>query len=392
MARNDDISDQDETESTGPLSGVKVIDLSRLVAGNQLTMLLGDFGAEVIKIEQPGEGDPLRHWRIGGQPLHWEVYGRNKKSVAINLKSSEGRESLLRLVADADVLVESFRPGTLEKLGLAPDTLHKHNSRLLIVRISGWGQTGEFADRPGFGTLVEAMSGFAAMNGFEDREPVLPPTSLADMVAGIYGAFGVVTALRHIQTHQDAGQVMDLSLFEPLFSILGPLAAAYEATGDVKKRVGSRSQTAAPRNVYKTRDHKWLALSSSTQAMTERFFRTIGRPELIDDPRFSNNSVRLQNVEELDRILGDYFQSRTSDEILRTMEDAGVTVAPVMGIDELLGSPLFRSRDVVVRGPRHKDGSSVLMHHVVPRLSATPGSIRTPAPGLGEHNDLYLDT
>jgi crotonobetainyl-CoA:carnitine CoA-transferase CaiB-like acyl-CoA transferase len=258
------------------------------------------------------------------------------------------------------------------------------------VRISGWGQTGDFAGRPGFGTLVEAMSGFAAMNGFEDREPVLPPNSLADMVAGTYGAFAVAAALRRSEGKEGAGQIMDLSLFEPLFSILGPLAAAYEATGEVKKRVGSRSQTAAPRNVYKTKDGKWLALSSSTQPMTERFFRTIGHPELIDDPRFANNSARLQHVDELDVVLNGYFSARTADEILKTMSDAGVTMAPVMGIDELLESALFRSRDVVVHGPRHKDGSTVLMHNVVPRLSRTPGSLRTPAPELGEHNEQYL--
>ncbi|MBV6306657.1 CoA transferase [Candidimonas humi] len=391
MKSNSDVSGAQEQAGPGPLGGVRVVDLSRLVAGNQLTMLLADFGAEVIKIEQPGQGDPLRHWRTGGEPLHWEVYGRNKKSVALDLKSAEGRESLLRLVAGADVLVESFRPGTLEKLNLAPAELHKHNSRLLIVRISGWGQTGEFAGRPGFGTLVEAMSGFAAMNGFEDREPVLPPNSLADMVAGTYGAFAVAAALRQSEGRDGSGQVMDLSLFEPLFSILGPLAAAYEATGEIKQRAGSRSQTAAPRNVYKTKDGKWLALSSSTQAMTERLLRTIGHPDLIDDPRFASNSVRLQHADELDVVLNGYFSARTADEILDVMGAAGVTMAPVMAIDELLQSALFRSRDVVVKGPARKDGTSVLMHNVVPRLSRTPGTLRTPAPELGEHNRQYLD-
>lgn len=391
MKSNGDVPRKDGDTGSGPLSGVKVVDLSRLVAGNQLTMLLADFGAEVIKVEQPGQGDPLRHWRTGGKALHWEVYGRNKKSVALDLKSDAGRESLLRLVADADVLVESFRPGMLEKLNLAPAELHRHNSRLQIVRISGWGQTGDFANRPGFGTLVEAMSGFAAMNGFADREPVLPPNSLADMVAGTYGAFAVVAALRRCEGREGTGQVMDLSLFEPLFSILGPLAAVYEATGEVKQRTGSRSQNAVPRNVYRTKDGKWLALSSSTQAMTERLFRTIGRPELIEDPRYANNAERLRHVDELEVILNGYFNARSADEILETMNDAGVTMAPVMGIDELLESAFFRSRDVVIKGPAHKDGTAVLMHNVVPRLSGTPGSLRTPAPELGEHNQQYLD-
>lgn len=383
---------EDRSDSTSaPLAGVRVIDLSRLVAGNQLTMLLGDFGAEVIKVERPDHGDTLRHWRIAGQSLYWEVYGRNKKSVTLDLKTDHGKEQLLKLVASANVLVESFRPGTLEKLGLSPAQLHQVNNKLLIVRISGWGQTGDFAHKPGFGTLIEAMSGFAALNGFPDREPVLPPNALADMVAGAYGAFGVLAALRHCEQQGGAGQVMDLSLFEPLFSTLGPLAAAYEATGRVPERSGSRSRTSAPRNVYWTKDERWLAMSCSTQTMAERLFRTIGRPELIEDPRFCDNASRLHHIEDLDQILNAYFGQRTASEILETMEAAGVTIAPVMGIDELMDSALFRSRDVLVRGQGRGGERGVLMPHVVPRLSRTPGTIRSPAPDLGEHNGTYLD-
>jgi len=371
------------------LNGVHVTDLSRLVAGNQLTMLLGDFGADVVKVERPGVGDPLRHWRNEGEELWWHVYGRNKRSVALDLSTEAGRDALLRLVGTSDVLVESFRPGTLERLGLGPDRMFEQNPGLVIVRISGWGQTGSRATKPGFGTLVEAMSGFAAMNGFGDREPVLPPLSLADMVSGTYGAFAVLTALRaRDEGHRD-GQVIDLSLFEPLFSILGPQAAQYVATGRVPERTGSRSQTAAPRNVYRTSDGQWLAISASTQLMTERLLTTIGRPDLLADPRFRDNEQRLRHVEELDGAVGEAIAARTLEDNLALFDAAGVTAAPVCDIGQLLGGDFFATRGVVVDGPA-PGGGKVPMHAVVPRLSGTPGGIDRPAPGLGEHTSEVL--
>lgn len=374
---------------TRPLDGVRVLDLSRLVAGNQLTMLLGDFGADVVKVEQPGRGDSLRHWRANGREVHWKVYGRNKRSITCDLKHARVKELLLQLVGDAQVLVESFRPGTLERLGLGPDVLHARNPRLVVVRVSGWGQTGSMSQRPGFGTLVEAMSGLAAMTGYPDREPVLPPGALADMVAGTYGAYAVTMALRHAET-TGTGQVIDLSLFEPLFSVLGPLAALYELTGDVPVRTGSRSRTSAPRNVYRCSDGQYLALSGSTQVMTERLFRTIGRPELVDDPRFTDNSTRLEHVEELDAIIGGYFAHHTLQENLDAMHEAGVTVAPVSTIDQLVSSEYFATRGVVVDGPDADGADPVPMHAVVPRLGATPGEIRLPAPRLGQHSEEIL--
>lgn len=380
------------------LDGVRVTDLSRLVAGNQLTMLLGDFGADVLKVERPGVGDPLRHWRNDGEELWWHVYGRNKRSIGLDLSTEAGREVLLRLAATSDVLVESFRPGTMERLGLGPDRLLAENPALVIVRISGWGQTGSRAERPGFGTLVEAMSGFAAMNGFGDREPVLPPLSLADMVAGTYGAFAVLTALRardaangepQDPARTGGGQVIDLSLFEPLFSILGPQAAQYGATGQVPQRTGSRSQTAAPRNVYRTGDGQWLAISASTQVMTERLLATLGRQDLLADPRFRDNEQRLRHVEELDSALGEAIGRRTLQENLAVFDAAGVTAAPVCDISQLLGGEFFASRGVVVDGPA-PGGGKVPMHSVVPRLSGTPGGIERPAPALGEHTSEVL--
>lgn len=375
---------------TEPLAGVRVLDLTRLVAGNQLTLLLGDFGADVVKIEQPGVGDSLRRWQSDGVEVHWKVYGRNKRSVTLDLKHPRGRDLLLRLADGADVLVESFRPGTLERLGLAPATLRARNPRLVVVRVSGWGQTGAYADRPGFGTLVEAMSGFAAMNGFPDREPVLPPGALADMIAGTYGAFATVMAVRHAEAN-GVGQDVDLSLFEPLFAVLGPMAAQYTITGQVPERSGSRSRTSAPRGVYRCADGRWIALSGSTQPMTERLFRAIGRADLLGDPRFSDNSTRLENVGALDEIVGGYFAAHTLEDGLAAMHEAGVTVAPVCDIGDLLGGEYFTSRGVVVDGPDADDpDAAVPMHDVVPRLSATPGRVARPAPRLGEHNEEIL--
>lgn len=366
----------------GPLDGVRVLDLTRMVAGNQLTMLLGDFGADVVKVEQPGVGDTLRHWVVQGQEVFFDVYGRNKRSVTVDLKHPGARDLMVELASHSDVVVESFRPGGLEKIGLEPEALTAANPSLVIVRISGWGQTGSMSTQPGFGTLIEAMSGFADMNGFADREPVLPPGALADMVAGTYGAFAVTMALRHAAAHGQ-GQVIDLSLFEPLFSLLGPQAATYALTKTPVPRTGSRSTSSAPRNVYRTADGEYVALSGSTQAMTERLFRTIGRPELIDDPRFADNVSRLKNVEALDEVIGGYFASRAREELLAEMRAAGVTVGPVMDIGQLLESDYFATREVVVPGPG-RDGE-VLMHQPVPRMSRTPGRLCRRAPELGEH-------
>lgn len=379
-----------QRDHVGPLHGVRVLDLTRLVAGNQLTLLLADFGAEVIKVEQAGRGDPLRDWRVRGESTHWKVYARNKKSITLDLKQAPAREILLQLAERAQVLVENFKPGTLEAMGIGPDVLHGRNPRLVVVRVSGWGQTGPYAERPGFGTLVEAMSGFAALNGFADREPVLPPLSLADMVAGLYGAAGTLIALREVEVNGGQGQVIDLPLFDPLFSILGPQAANFRLTGELHERSGSRSHTASPRNVYRTKDGGWLALSASTQVMTERLFRVIGREDLIDDPRFRTNADRLRHGEELDAIIGEQLAQRSLMENFHALQKAGVAVAPVYAIDEILEDPHVKERQIVVELPDDNPTGSIAMHTVVPRLLDTPGAISTPAPALGEHNREIL--
>src|ERR1700722_19327459 len=299
-----------EPNAACPLDGIRVVDMSRLVAGNAVSSQLADFGAEVIKIEDPGKGDPLRAWQTNGVSVHWKLYARNKKSVALSLRPPRGREILTDLISGAEVLIENFRPGTLEKMGLAPAEMHKRNPRLVIVRVSGWGQDGPYRDRPGFGTLVESMSGYAARTGFADREPVLPPTALADMIAGLYGAFAVVTALRAREHGRARGQVIDLSLLESIFSVLGPEAAIYRLTGAVKERTGNSSNTAAPRNIYRCHDGQYVALSGSTQAMARRIFQVIGRADMIEDARFATNSARVKHRPLVDAAIGGWFAAR----------------------------------------------------------------------------------
>ena len=378
-------------DAAAPLDGVRVLDLSRLVAGNVATHLLADFGAEVVKIETPGKGDDLRNWRTKGTPSHWKVYSRNKKSVTLNLRIERARELLLDLVATAQVLVENFVPGRLESIGLGPDVLLARNPNLIMLRVSGWGQTGPFRDKPGFGSLIEAYSGFAARNGFGDRAPVLPPLALADMVAGTQGAFAVMIALRAIETGGGAGQTIDLSLLEPMHSILGPEALNNRLTGEVMERTGSRSNISAPRNVYRCGDGKYVAMSASMQSMSERLMRTIGRPELIDDPRFRTNTDRVANNDELDSIIAAFMAERDQAEILRICDEAGVTVGPVRDAGDLSDDDYMREREVLIEVP-DADLGSIPMHNISPRLSETPGALRRPAPELGQHTDEVLAT
>jgi crotonobetainyl-CoA:carnitine CoA-transferase CaiB-like acyl-CoA transferase len=376
-------------DAKGPLDGIRALDLSRLVAGNMLSLQLADFGAEVIKIEDPRKGDPLRDWRTNNISVHWKVYARNKKSVTLNLRAVEGMDLLRKLVATAQVFIENYRPGTLEEMGLGPEVLHALNPKLIIVRVSGWGQDGPYRDKPGFGSLVEGMSGFASKNGFADRPPVLPPLALADMIAGLYGSNAVLIALREIEQRGGKGQVIDLPLLDPIFSILGPEAALYKLTQKIEPRVGSRSNNTSPRNVYETKDGRFISISASIQNMAERLFHAIGRADMIDDPRFRTNSDRVRNIDDCDRPVAEFIKARTLAEGLAIFEAAEVTAAPVYDIGQFIADPHVRAREIVTELPDAEMGS-VPMHAVVPRLSGTPGDIRTPAPALGEHNGAIL--
>ena len=379
-----------QSDAVCPLDGIRVLDLTRVVAGNMLSVVLGDFGAEVIKVEAPRKGDTLREWREDGIPVYWKVYGRNKKSISLDTRLPRGKEILERLVTRSQVLIENFRPGVLERLGFAPERLLELNPGLVIVRLSGWGQTGPYARRPGFGSLVEGMSGFAAKNGFADKPPAPPNMALADMVAGLYGAFAVMVALREVEAKGGRGQVVDLSLLEPLISILGPDAAAYRVSKTLPPRSGNRASISAPRNVYPTRDGKYVALSAPTQDMTERLFRAIGRPELIDDPRFRTNSDRLRHVEEVDHIIGSFIGGFDRDDALAFFDKAEVAVGPVYDVSEVLEDRHVIERQILVE-MTDPDMGMIPMHSIVPRLSRSPGAIRRPAPELGQHNEeIYL--
>lgn len=374
------------TVSKLPLEGVRVLDLSRLMAGNMLTLQLADFGAEVIKVES-AQGDTLRDWKNDGKSLWWKIYGRNKKSVCLDLKSDEDRDKLLSLVPESDVLVESFRSGTLEKFGLRPDVLLAHNPKLVIVRISGWGQTGPYASRPGFGTLVEAFSGFAAKNGFPDKPPALPNLGLADMIAGLSGAFATMVALREAEVNGGAGQVIDLSLLEPILSILGPDSAIFQHTGQLPRRLGNRAENAAPRNAYQCSDSNWLVMSGSTEKMAHRILSSIGHPELCTDERFATNAARIEHVDALDELIGAFVAQRTLAENLAHFEAHEVTVGPMLTVDLLAKDPHVLQREVLVDVP-DKELGTIRMHNVTPRLSRTPGRIRTPSPRIGANQDL----
>ena len=370
----------------GPLDGVRILDMSRLVAGNMTTHVLADYGADVIKIERPGKGDDLRSWHVEGVDVFWKVYARNKRSVALDVHADDDREVLLRLIDTAQVLVENFLPGTLEKWGLGPEVLHARNPRLVVLRVSGWGQTGPWRLRPGFGTLVEAMSGWAFMNGHPDKPPTLPPLAMADMVAGLYGASAILAALHAVNHGTAPGQVIDLSLFEPIHALIGVEAAQIRLSGKPTPRSGNQSSHTAPRNVYQCSDGSYVAMSGSMQTMAERIFDTIGRPELKTDPRFIDNAARVANRDALDAIIGAFIAMRDQAENLRLFEAAGVTVGPVCSVEDLFDDPYVLGRQAIVELP-DPDMGSVPMHNIIPRFSATPGPFRRPAPALGEHTE-----
>jgi len=372
-----------------PLENIKILDLSRLAAGNMVSHMFADFGADVVKVEKPGKGDDLRNWKINGISHWWAVYSRNKRSISIDLKKDEGLALLKELVKSADVFIENFVPGTLEKWGIGPEQLGELNKNLIILRISGWGQTGIFKNAPGFGSLVEGMSGFAAMTGEEKQFPLLPPLALADMVAGLTGFGAILMAILTSKKDNTGGQVIDLSLFEPFFSILGPWAASYKISGKLPERIGNRSNVAAPRGIYKTKDNKYVSLSASMQSMWEKLALTIGSSDLIKDPRFLTNSDRLNNQDDLDKPISKFIKKYSREEVLNIFSKEGITVGPVLDISEIIEHPYIQDREVLI-DHYNKEYGNVLMHQAFPRLSKTPGKIRHSAPSLGGDTDLVL--
>ena len=374
-----------------PLENIRILDLSRLAAGNMVSHMFADFGADVIKVEKPGKGDDLRNWQVNDVAHWWAVYSRNKRSIALNLKEEEGLKLLKELVKSADVFIENFVPGTLEKWGIGPDNLLDLNKNLIILRISGWGQTGIYKDVPGFGSLVEGMSGFASMTGEENQKPLLPPLALADMVAGLTGFGAILMAVIASKKNQIGGQVIDLSLFEPLFSILGPWAASYKISGKIPPRMGNRSNVAAPRGIYKTKDNKFVSLSASMQSMWEKLAITIGAQELINDPKFLTNSDRLSNQDDLDDVISNFIKKFDRDPLLKLFSEKGITVGPVLDISEIIEHPYVLDRKILIEHYNNNYGN-ILMHQAFPRLSKTPGKVKSSAPSIGENtNDILKE-
>ena len=377
-------------EAAGPLAGVKVIDVATLFAGPMVATLLGDFGADVIKVEHP-QGDSLRNlgWEKDGVSLWWAVVSRNKRAVTLKLSHELGRDALLRLVEDADVLIENFRPGTMERWGLGWRVLHELNPRLIMVRVTGFGQTGPYRERAGFGTLAESMSGFAQINGHPDGPPTLPPFALADGITAICGAFLTAAALRSRDLGDGIGQMIDLSIYEPIFWLLGPQATVYDQLGLVQGRSGNRAPFTAPRNAYLSRDGVWLGMSASSQSTAERTVRLVGRPELAEEEWFANHAGRLAHQDELDAAIGGWVGERDASDVVAAFGEAGAAIAPMLDIAGIAEDPQYIHNETIttvedpVLGP-------VRMQNLVGRLSATPGKVRTTGPPLGRHNDEIL--
>jgi crotonobetainyl-CoA:carnitine CoA-transferase CaiB-like acyl-CoA transferase len=372
-----------------PLAGVHVLDLSSLYAGPLIATTLGDFGADVIKVEHP-RGDDARRWGASkdGISLWWKVISRNKRLVCLDLNLEEDRRQVVELARWADVLIENFRPGRMERWGLGPERLRAENPRLIMVRVSGFGQFGPYSERPGFGTLAEAFSGFAFITGQPDGPPTLPPFGLADGVAALAGTYATMIALYWRDARGgNLGQVIDLSLYEPLFAILGPQITEYTQVGSVQRRQGNRSPRTNPRNAYATADGHWVAISAGTQQIANRIFEAIGRPELGIDPRFCSAAARRQHADEVDRLVAHWIGTHTLEEVLDRFERAQAPIAPVYDIAQIFADAHYRARATFTDVP-DPDLGSVIMQNVVPRLSRTPGRIRsTGATAIGAHTD-----
>jgi formyl-CoA transferase len=373
-------------DERGPLAGLTVLDVATIYAGPFAAALLGDFGAEVIKVEHPS-GDPLRTHgpQKSGVGLWWKQLSRNKRCVTLNLSTPKGQELLVELASTADVLIENFRPGVMERWNLGYERLRDRNHGLVMLRTTGFGQSGPYAKRPGFGTLAESMSGFAAMTGPADGPPTLPPFGLADGIAGVAGAFAVMSALYHRDARGGDGQVIDLSIIEPILMVLGAQATAYDAIGLVPERRGNRSGNNAPRNTYRTRDGRWVAVSTSANSVAARVMRLVGHPEVVDEPWFNNQGERAKRADLLDGMVGDWISQREFPEVIREFEAADAAVSPVYDIGQIVVDPQFKALETFIRLP-DDDLGSVLVQNVIARFSATPGSIRHAGRRLGADN------
>lgn len=377
--------------TAGPLTGLKVIDVATLFAGPLAAMLLGDFGADVLKVEHP-KGDPARtHGESkNGVPLWWKMIARNKRAVTLYLGSKEGAAIFRRLAREADVIIENFRPGTLERWALGYESLAAENPGLVLLRVTAFGQTGPYSGRPGFGTIAEAMSGFAAITGPPEAPPTLPPFGLADGIAGISGAFAVMSAI-HARTRSGVGQVIDLALIEPILTVLGAQAVIYDQLGTVQPRTGNRSFKNAPRNTYRTADGKWVAVSSSSQSIAERVMKLVGWPEMTQEPWFASAAGRVKHGDALDKRVADWIAARPMEEVVRAFEEANAAVAPIYDIADVFKDPQYRALDSITQVEDEQLGA-IRMQNLIFRLSRDKSKIRSTGRPLGADNQsVYRD-
>jgi formyl-CoA transferase len=376
---------------SGPLAGLRVIELGTLIAGPFCARILAEFGAEVIKIEAPDGGDPLRTWRKlhAGTSLWWMVQSRNKKSVTVNLRTEAGQDIVRRLAREADIVVENFRPGAMEKWGLGYERLNADNPRLIMVRLSGYGQSGPYRDQPGFGAIGEAMGGIRFVTGYPDRPPVRAGISLGDSVAAMYGVIGALMAVHARQGNGGRGQVVDVALYEAVFSLMESLLPEYDVGGFVRTRSGASLPGIVPSNTYTTRDGKYLVIGANGDSIFKRFMQAIGRPDLANDPALANNEGRVRRTEELDRVIGDWAASVTLEEALALLASAQVPAGKIYDIADIVRDVHYQARGMIEQH-RLPDGTPVKLPGIVPRLSDAPGGTRWLGPRLGEHTEEVL--
>jgi formyl-CoA transferase len=378
---------------TKPLDGIRVLEMGQLIAGPFAAKMLAEFGADVIKIEPPLTGDPLRKWRLlhEGTSVWWAAQSRNKQSLTLDLRSPEGQDTARRLIAQSDVLIENFRPGTLEDWGLGWDALHEINPKLIMLRVSGYGQSGPYRDRPGFGVVAEAMGGLRHLSGEPGRTPVRVGVSIGDSLSALHGVIGILLALRHRDQQGGQGQMIDVALYESVFNMMESLLPEYSIFDAVRQPAGSSLPGIAPTNAYRCADGKYALIAGNGDSIFRRLMEVIERPDLGEDPSLAHNDGRVRNVEALDAAIGEWSARHSLDHVLAALNEARIPSGMIYDIADIARDPHYRARDMILAS-KLPDGTPVMLPGIVPKLSATPGDVRSSAPELGEHTDAVLET
>lgn len=393
MTAADRQTDTSATVATGPLAGVSVLDIATVYAGPFAAAMLGDLGADVVKVEMPDAGDSLRGMEPfdGTESLTWAVAARNKRGVTLDLRSGDGQEIFCRLLASRDILIENFRPGTMERWGLGIDRLREANPDIVVVRVSGFGQTGPYRDRAGFGTPATAFSGFTYISGYPDRPPILPSISLVDYITGLFATIGALSALYHRDVAGGPGQEVDVALYESMFRMLESVVTEYDRLGRVRERTGNQLSASVPAGMFQAQDGVWLVLTTSTDRTFERLAEAMGRADMVTDPRYATNRDRVERREEVNRVVADWFGERSSEQIQDELNAHGCPVSPVNSMADIFEDPHYAARDMLVEVDHPKLGS-MRLPGVTPKFSETPGSVRSAGPSLGQHNsEVYAE-